>query len=179
MKKKAEKYLYFGLTAKSGYENSVADKWWEFDVSCFGHRAIMNDVTATMALEQYKKLPVYMEKRAHVHAYYDEHLRDLPWIDLPLPIPAENTTSYYFYHIQITNGLRDQLAKYLRERGIYTTYRYFPLHRVPGYGVTEGSFPNADYAADHTLCLPLHQSLTDEELALIVDTIHEFGAKFC
>lgn len=53
------------------------------------------------------------------------------------------------------------------------------LHRVPGYRVTEGSFPNADYAADHTLCLPLHQSLTDEELALIVDTIHEFGAKFC
>ena len=70
-------------------------------------------------------------------------------------------------------------AEYLRERGIYTTYRYFPLHRVPGYGVTEGSFPNADYAADHTLCLPLHQSLTDEELALTVDTIHEFGAKFC
>ncbi len=179
VKEKAEKYLYFGLTAKSGYENSVADKWWEFDVSCFGHRAIMNDITASIALEQFYKLPEFMEKRAHIHAFYDENLKDLSWIDLPLPIPEGSKTSYYFYHIQIKNELRDALAKYLRDRGIYTTYRYFPLHRVPGYGLPEGDFPNADYAADHTLCLPIHQSLTDDELVLIVNTIREFGEKYC
>ena len=62
---------------------------------------------------------------------------------------------------------------FLRENGIYTTYRYFPLHRVPGYGIC-GKFPGADYAADNTLCLPIHQSLTDDELKLIVDKIKEF-----
>lgn len=51
LRERAEKWLYFGLEAKSGYENSVAQKWWEFDISSFGHRAIMNDVTAAMALE--------------------------------------------------------------------------------------------------------------------------------
>lgn len=178
LREKAEKWLYFGLETKSGYENSVAQKWWEFDISCFGHRAIMNDVTATIALEQYKKLPMYMEKRRAVHEYYNEHLSDIEWIDLPLPIPEGCTTSYYFYHIQIKNGKRDELATYLRQRGIYTTYRYFPLHRVPGYGV-KGSFPNADYAADNTLCLPIHQSLSKEDLELIVDTIHQFNKEFC
>ena len=78
-------------------------------------------------------------------------------------------------HIQIKNGKRDELARYLRERGVYTTYRYFPLHRVPGYGVIEGSFPNADYAADNTLCLPLHQSLTKEDVEKVISTIREFG----
>ena len=178
LREKAEKWLYFGLETKSGYENSVAQKWWEFDISCFGHRAIMNDVTATIALEQYKKLPMYMEKRRFVHEFYNEHLNDLEWIDLPLPIPAGCTTSYYFYHIQVKNGKRDELATYLRQRGIYTTYRYFPLHRVPGFGIN-GKFPNADYAADNTLCLPIHQSLSKEDLELIVNTIREFGYKFC
>lgn len=178
MREKAEKWLYFGLETKSGYENSVAQRWWEFDISCFGHRAIMNDVTATIALEQYKKLPLYMEKRASVHRFYDEQLKDLEWIDLPLPIPKDCKTSYYFYHIQVKNGKRDELATYLRQNGIYTTYRYFPLHRVPGYGIT-GAFPNADYAADHTLCLPIHQSLTQDELELIVAKIHEFGKTNC
>lgn len=178
LREKAEKWLYFGLQTKSGYENSVAQKWWEFDISCFGHRAIMNDLTAAIALEQYKKLPMYMEKRGAVHAFYNENLKDLPWLDLPLPMEENCKSSYYFYHVQTTNGKRDQLAKFLRDNDIYTTYRYFPLHRIPGYGVT-GVFENADYAADNTLCLPMHQSLSQADVEKVVDKIHEFGKKYC
>lgn len=174
VKKRAEKWLYFGLETKSGYENSVAQKWWEFDISSYGHRAIMNDVTAAMALEQFKKLPMFMEKRKAVNDYYNENLKELDWIDLPPELPDYVKTSYYFYHIQIKNGKRDELATYLRERGIYTTYRYFPIHRVKGYHA-EGMFPNADFATDNTLCLPIHQSISDDELMKIVDTIKEFG----
>lgn len=176
LRAKADKWLYFGLEAKSGYENSVAQKWWEFDISCYGHRAIMNNVTAAMALEQLKKLPDFMNKRANVHKMYNEGLKDLTWIDLPLPIEEDCKSSYYFYHIQLKNGKRNELARYLRERGIYTTYRYFPLHRVHYYGVN-GSFPNADYAADNTLCLPMHQSLTTNEIEMIIGIIKEFGRK--
>lgn len=176
IRKKAEKMMYFGLETKSGFENSVAQKWWEFDISCFGHRAIMDDITATIALEQFKKLDIFFQKRKHVHEFYTKHLSALSWIDLPLPLPKDCETSYYFYHIQIKNGKRDELAKYLRDNGIYTTYRYFPLHRVPGFKAN-GSFPNADYAADNTLCLPIHQNLSYEELKLIVNKIIEFGNK--
>lgn len=178
LRERAEKWLYFGLQTKSGYENSVAQKWWEFDISCFGHRAIMNDVTAAIALEQYKKLPMYMQKRAEVHEFYNENMKDMEWLDLPMPIEKDCTTSYYFYHVQTKNGKRDELAKFLRENDIYTTYRYYPLHRVPGYGVT-GVFENADYAADNTLCLPMHQSLSQDDVAKVVDKIHEFGKKYC
>ncbi|MGI6594807.1 MAG: DegT/DnrJ/EryC1/StrS family aminotransferase [Christensenellales bacterium] len=174
LRNKAEKWLYFGLETKSGYENSVAQKWWEFDVSCYGHRAIMNDITAAIALEQFKKLPIYMEKRKKVDQYYNENLKDLKWLDIPPQIPNYCTTSYYFYHIQIKNDLRDKLAKYLRENGIYTTFRYYPLHRVNAFNA-KGNFPNADYAADHTLCLPIHQSLSEEDVQLVVEKIKEFG----
>lgn len=178
LREKAARWFYFGLETKSGYENSVAQKWWEFDISSFGHRSIWNDVTAAMALEQYKKLPLFMEKRKAVHKYYSENLKDVEWIDLPLPLPEGSKSSFYFYHIQTKNGKRDQLARYLRENEIYTTYRYFPLHRVPGYGVT-GDFPNADYAADNTLCLPMHQSLSENDLETVVEKIKEFGRQYC
>ena len=178
IRKKAEKWLYFGLETKSGYENSVAQKWWEFDISSFGHRAVMNNVNAAMGLEQLKKLPAFMEKRKAVHAFYDRELEKHAWIDRPLPLPKDWTSSYYFYHIQVKNGKRDALAAYLKQNGIYTTYRYFPIHRVPGYGLC-GDFPNADYAADHTLCLPIHQSLTEEECAYITEKIGEFEKQCC
>ena len=173
IKNQAEKWLYFGLESKSGYENNVAQKWWEFDISSFGHRAIMNNVTAAIALEQLKKLSGYMERRKAINDYYNERLAQASWLDIPPAIKDYCTTSYYFYHIQIKNGKRDALANYLRENGIYTTYRYFPLHRVAGYGAF-GSFPNADYAADNTLCIPLHQALTDSEVEFITDRIVRF-----
>ena len=178
IREKAEKWLYFGLETKSGYENSVAQKWWEFDISSFGHRAIMNNVNAAMALEQLKKLPMFMKKRKHVHEFYEQELAKYKWIERPLPIPDDWETSYYFYHIQVTNGKRDELAAYLRQNGIYTTYRYYPIHRVKGYGVT-GDFPNADYATNNTLCLPIHQSISDDDLGLICGKIKDFNDKFC
>ena len=178
LREKAEKYLYFGLEMKSGYENTVAQKWWEFDISCYGHRAIMNNITAAMAIEQFKKLPIYMEKRAKVDQFYNENLSAFSWIDLPPKLPSDWKSSYYFYHIQVKNGKRDELAKFLRENGIYTTYRYFPLHRVKKYEVS-GNFPGADYATDNTLCLPLHQSLSDEDLNLVLGKIKEFSDKYC
>ncbi len=178
LREKADKWLYFGLQAKSGYENSVAQKWWEFDISCYGHRAIMNDVTAAIALEQLKKLPMFMEKRSAVHNAYNDNLADLGWMDLPLPLPEGSVSSFYFYHIQVKNGKRDELARFLREAGVYTTYRYFPLHRVPHYGL-DGSFPGADYAADNSLCLPIHQSLSESEVQFIIDKVREFGEKYC
>ncbi len=178
LREKADKWLYFGLEAKSGYENSVAQKWWEFDISCYGHRAIMNNVTAAMALEQLKKLPGFMEKRATIHNKYNEGLKDLSWLDLPLPMEEDCKSSYYFYHVQTKNNKRNELARYLRERDIYTTYRYFPLHRVPFYKAN-GDFTNADYAADNTLCLPMHQGLTNKEVEKVIETVIEFGKKYC
>lgn len=175
LRKKAEKYLYFGLEAKSGYENSVAQKWWEFDISCFGHRAIMNNVTAAMALEQYKKLPDFMKKRAKIHETYTNSLKNISWIKVPDPLPEGSTSSFYFYHIQVLNEMRDLLAKFMRDNGVYTTYRYFPLHRVSGYGIS-GVFPGADYATDHTLCLPIHQGLSDDDILKVISLIKEFSA---
>ncbi len=171
---RASKWLYFGLESKSGYSNSVDKKWWEFEISCFGHRAIMNDVTAAMALEQLKKLPGFVERRKEIHRLYDSYLNEMDWLVTPLPLKEYQRSSYYFYPIQVKMNVRDNLAKFLRENGIYTTYRYFPLHRVKAYEAT-GEFPNADFAADHTLCLPIHQALKDNEISYIAEMIDKFG----
>lgn len=88
LREKADKWLYFGLEAKSGYENSVAQKWWEFDISAYGHRAIMNNATVAMAIEQFKKLPELIRK----------------------PPYQEATQSIYQYFIELGLNLSDKLC---------------------------------------------------------------------
>ncbi|HWP49299.1 MAG TPA: DegT/DnrJ/EryC1/StrS family aminotransferase [Candidatus Limnocylindrales bacterium] len=171
---RAEKLLYLGLTTQSGLSSSVDTKWWEFEISCYGRRAIMNDIASAIGVEQLRKLPDFINRRREIHEYYNQALSKLDWLQLPPQIPAYVESSYYFYWIQTQPKIRDRLAKYLREKGIYTTFRYYPLHWVKFYGVTT-HLPHAEEAARSTLCLPIHQSLSDEEVNKIIESIYDFG----
>lgn len=176
MKARCEKWLYYGLETTSGYSNSekVDNKWWEFEVSSFGARRIINDINAAIGVEQLKKLPSFVARRKEIADMYTELLKDIEWVDTPLPLKEYCTSTHFFYHIQMPGGQRDALAKYLKDNGIYSTFRYYPLDRVKSYGA-DGVFPNSDYAADNTLCLPAHQSLTNDEVQFISEKIIEFG----
>ena len=165
---------YLGLTSGSGYSNSVDKKWWEFDISYPGRRAIINDVTAAIGIEQLKKVDGFIETRKKCHDMYDEGLNDLEWLKTPPNFPTYIKSSYYMYWVQLETGEeRDLLAKYLKEHGVYTTYRYYPLHWVKYYA-DDSVLENTDYAANNTLCLPLHQALSEEDVNYIIEKVRSF-----
>ncbi len=174
MAERAEKHLYLGQQARSGFENSAHDRWWEFEISNPGRRSIMNDITSAIGIEQLKKLPGFIVRRQEIYQYYNQALADLDWLQLPPENTLHTESSYYFYWVQTTPFLRDQLACYLRDQDIYTTFRYYPLHWVDFYGATT-SLLNAEEAANTTLCLPIHQSLSNDDLAQIIASIRKFG----
>ena len=173
--KKLEKLTYLGLESKSGFSNSIDKKWWEFDISSPSRRSITNDIQAAMGIEQLKKIDTQLAKRKLIHDAYSNELKSLNWLDVPEDISPSHTSSYYMYHVQTKNkNHRDRLAKYLRDRGIYTTFRYYPLHWVKFFTSDKVELPNTDYAANHTLCIPLHQSLSQKDVRHIITAIKEF-----
>ena len=165
---------YLGLMSESGFSNSVDKKWWEFDIDRPGRRAIINDIQAAMGLEQLKKIDKFISIRQNIHDIYNKELIGLEWLYTPKEIPKNKKSSYYMYHIQLKDSDdRDSLARYLKNKGVYTTFRYYPLHWVK-YFKYEGNLSNADYIAKHTLCLPLHQSLTESDYSYIIKTIEGY-----
>ncbi len=178
LKNIAEEQLYLGLPIKqkSGMDSSTEGKssWWEFEMNRAGRRAIMNNVTAAMGCEQLKKLDIFISRRKEIYDKYHEVLSKLDWIEVPPKVDFENISSYYFFWIQ--TELRDKLARYLLNNGVYTTFRYWPLHKVKFFDKfnIDGSYPNSDYIASHTLNLPLHQGLSDNDVEKIIKLILEF-----
>ena len=164
---------YLGLKG-SAKSNPVDNKWWEFDIESPGSKATMNDISAAIGIEQLKKSDSFLKRRQSIHELYTKELSKLDWITTPLDIPKGITSSYYMYHIQLTDeSTRNELSKYLRSYDIYTTFRYYPLHWVKYYN-SKIVLPNAEYAANHTLCIPIHQSLTDNDVDRILSAIKEF-----
>lgn len=163
--KELRQRLYLGMNNASGLKSSE-DRWWEFEVSYPGRRAVMNDIAAGIGLEQLKKLDGFIERRIFLANFYNGFLNP-EWCYHPDRDLIND--SYYFYWIQTPR--RDELARFLRANDIYTTFRYYPLHRVFKTGQ---SLPGAEYAADNTLLLPLHCGLSDDDVNYICEKVREF-----
>lgn len=174
--RRAESLTYLGMDTSSGFSQAAnSSRWWEFDVTSFSRRSIINDVTAAMGLVQLDRLPSFISRRREIHRTYDELLGDCAWLTVPPALPDGVTSSHYFYWIQVEPDVRDRLAKALLDQGIYTTFRYYPLHQVPAYGST-AKLPAAEHAALTTLCLPIHQALPDADVRQVANAVAGFQA---
>ena len=90
--------------------------------------------------------------------------------------PPDSESTYYFYWVQVPAAQRDRLAMALREEGVYTTFRYYPLHRIRRYQAG-GRLPQAEAAAERTLCLPLHQGLSDRDVERVIRAVGRCGRR--
>jgi aminotransferase len=174
----AEELLYLGLPQKqkSGIDSSTDSNntWWEFEMNSPGRRAIMNNVTAAMGCVQLKKLDRFISRRKEIYNLYHEKLSKLDWLELPPKENFENESSYYFFWIQTKH--RDALAKHLLDNGVYSTFRYWPLHKIKLFeNFATDKYPNSEYICQNTLNIPLHQSLSDSDVDKIIELISSFN----
>lgn len=156
----------------SGFDRRIhSQTWWEVDPPAVGRRATMNDVAASIGLVQLGKLGEFLQRRNEIAAAYDAALARIEWVRRPWHPPQAART---FYWIQTPTELRDRLALHLLDRGIYTNFQYWPLHRTRMY-LSDDPFPGGDEAADRTLLLPLHQGLSDDDVERVLEGIRSFG----
>ncbi|MPQ96918.1 aminotransferase class V-fold PLP-dependent enzyme [Modestobacter sp. I12A-02628] len=170
--------LYLGMREASGLAQAMAtdsaapQRWWEFELDGFGRRSITNDIASAIGLVQLARLPEFLQRRSEIATCYDEQLAGLP-VRLPPPLPEGHTTSHFFYWIGLPAGVRDVVANRLLRRGVYTTFRYHPLHTVAAYEHQAGPLAGAEQAAEETLCLPMHQGLDSEAVGRVVSEVRE------
>lgn len=176
--RRARRLAYHGLERASGFSSArdsprgARGRWWDLDVRETGRRLIGNDLAAALGSVQLRRLPEFLAARAAVAERYDALLAAVPGLRLPPAPPAGHRTSHYFYWIQLDPRLRDEVAAELLDAGVYTTFRYPPLHRVPAFhGEPLHDLPATDRAAASTLLLPMHQALSAEDVTRVCATL--------
>ncbi|RAL24577.1 DegT/DnrJ/EryC1/StrS family aminotransferase [Thermoflavimicrobium daqui] len=142
--------------------------------SVVGYNSRLDELQAAILRVKLRYLNQWNEARRQKASLYDELLKDTPVVT---PYCAENRSHiYHLYIIQATE--RDDLMKYLKEKGISTGVYYpVPLHQQDVYnylGYEEGSLPNAEYMAKRTFALPLYAELEDETIHYIADAVKSF-----
>lgn len=144
-----------------------------------GYNFRSSDIAAAIGLAQLDKIDEFNEKRINNANYLNEGLKDVEGVITPAS-PENRKHVYHQYTIRVTKGNRDDWVDILTENGIGSGIHYpIPLYNQPIYkelGFT-GSAPNAELAADTVISLPVHPSLSKEDLDLVIEAVKDASDK--
>jgi dTDP-4-amino-4,6-dideoxygalactose transaminase len=168
---------YCGI-GKSGFEAAASNastkvRWWEYNIQEPFIKMLPNNIGAAIGLVQLERLNDLQAHRKNVWNSYQAAFKDISWIIPPVEAEAHEQHSYFTYVIRVPK--RDELAKYLFDKGIYTTLRYHPLHLNPLYK-SKVKLKNSIVLNEDALSIPLHPNLTSEQVTFIIESIKNFKA---
>ncbi len=130
------------------------------------------DLQAVVGLEQMKKLSWRLKRKKALWKRYFQGLKNVGDIAF-IPTNLENTVPWF---IDIFTAKRDQLARYLGEKGIGTRSIYPPIHSQKIYKLfyKDKNFPVTGKFAAKGLWLPSSSNLKDDEIRYVCGKIKEF-----
>lgn len=140
-----------------------------------GFNARMTDIHAAIGRVQLSKLPAWTAARRRNAEFLDRHLTGVA-----RPAVRDGAAHVYHQYTILVEEDRDGFGAALRdEYGVGSGVYYpTPCHRLPSLAPLTGevSLPVTDAIARQVLSLPVHPSLTDDDLGRIVDAVTTLAA---
>lgn len=142
-----------------------------YDYACAGYNYRLPALNAAMGSAQLKKLPQFTEARRKNARMLNDLLSNVEQLQTPVEHP-DAFHVYNQYTIQAEN--RDALWNHLKSRGIGANVYYpHPLHSLPTFNASANT-PNTEQLCQNVLSLPVHPSVTDQQIHEIADAVKAF-----
>jgi len=163
--------------SRAAWARQASEQSPHYDVVMPGYKYNMMDIQAAIGIHQLAGLETRLLRREEIWRLYDESLADLP-VTLPAPIADGDRHARHLYTILVdpeSGWSRDRLMAVLRDDGIQTSVHFRALHLQPFYAerfaFKRGMFPVAEMVSDRTLSLPLSAGMSDDEVAIVVESL--------
>ena len=146
----------------------------KYEHELVGYNLRFNEIQAAVGRVQLQRLDRFNESRRQIARWYEEGLQGLPVIT---PKPRD-WAEPVFHLFVIQTEKREELATFLKERGIQTGIHYpIPNHRQPAVQKALGPQPKlerTDEVVDKILSLPIYPELEKEKVDVVCATVKEF-----
>lgn len=172
----ARKKAWLGIN-KDTYmrTNNSGNYKWRYDVEYVGHKYHGNSIMASIGLVQLRHLDKDNAYRRQIAKWYFDGLKKYSDRIKFVRIPEGCETSQHLFQIFVED--RDGLMEFLNNNEIYPGVHYIDNTQYRMYAYAKGTCPNATYASEHVLSLPIHMRLKYEDVQKIINVIGEFLVK--
>ena len=170
-------YKQFQLLSLHGQNKDALAKTrlgaWEYDIVAPYYKCNMTDVMAGIGLAQLKRDPEMLYRRRQIIERYNEGLRgcDVQVLD---HFGDDHSSSGHLYLVRLLGEdveYRNAVIERMAERGIACNVHYKPLPMMTAYknlGFDIVDYPNAYNQYHNEITLPLHTSLTNEDVEYVI-----------
>lgn len=170
-------YKQFQLLSLHGQNKDALAKTrlgaWEYDIVAPYYKCNMTDVMAGIGLAQLKRYPEMLYRRRQIIERYNEGLRgcDVQVLD---HFGDDHSSSGHLYLVRLLGEdveYRNAVIERMAERGIACNVHYKPLPMMTAYknlGFDIVDYPNAYNQYHNEITLPLHTSLTNEDVEYVI-----------
>lgn len=139
-----------------------------------GHNTRLDEIQAAFLRIKLANLDRWNAGRYQVAERYLKEINN-PLITLPT---VEPYGTHVFHIFAIRCDRRDELEKFLNQKGIGTNCHYpIPIHMQEAYKdlqIPQGAYPVAEKISATELSIPLYYGMTDEEISYVISAINEF-----
>ena len=170
-------YKQFQLLSLHGQNKDALAKTrlgaWEYDIVAPYYKCNMTDVMAGIGLAQLKRYPEMLYRRRQIMERYNEGLkgRNVQVLD---HFGDDHSSSGHLYLVRLLGEdveYRNAVIERMAERGIACNVHYKPLPMMTAYknlGFDIVDYPNAYNQYHNEITLPLHTSLTNEDVEYVI-----------
>jgi perosamine synthetase len=138
----------------------------------------MTNLQAALGVAQLERLDEFIIKKRQIGEWYNELLKDVPGIQLPLNSTQFADNIYWVYGLLIKSEINlnalDAMNR-LHDLGVGTRPFFYPMHLQPVFNkmglFNEEKCPNAEYLAEKGFYLPSGLALTWEQAVVVADSI--------
>ena len=122
----------------------------------------MNDLAASIGLEQFKKLNQFKEKKNEIIGNY---LKKINFHDKLKPLmPFQKKYSYWLFGLRTKSKYRDKLISYLKKNGIECGVHFLPMSKQPLFLKYKNKLPVSEKIWKEIITLPLHYDIKKKDI---------------
>lgn len=163
---------WYGIDRKCKRE----DLRCEADIVEYGYKFHMNDVTATIGLEQLKYVGKTIEKHRANAAQYNQAFKNLKAVQL-LKYKDDRSSVYWLYTVRVKN--RQNFMEYMKKAGITVSQVHARNDNHTMFKDFKTDLPGVDEFTSEQLSIPVGWWLTDEDLVNIINAVVEYDRCYC
>lgn len=170
---RARKLSWLGIN-KDTYSRTMAQGAykWMYSVEEVGFKYHGNSIMASIGLAQLKWLDQDNSYRRQIASWYRAKVGANLSIHVVETVPECDSATHLF-QIRVKN--RDAMMLALNEHEVYPGVHYRDNTEYPMYSYASGTCPKASCASSEIVSLPIHMSLTHNDIDMISDLLLRYA----
>jgi UDP-2-acetamido-2-deoxy-ribo-hexuluronate aminotransferase len=145
-----------------------------------GCNSRLDTIQAAILNVKIKHLDLYSQARNAMASFYDAAFVEVDELEIP-ERQLNSTHVFHQYTLKVKNGKRNELQKYLSEKGIPSMIYYpLPLYKQEAFQQFVSSdfvLPTSEDLCDQVLSLPIHTEINSHHMNFICDSVKSFFNK--